>query len=104
MTFTPPQKYRSTSAIRDGRVSKTPWDVRSLGVVVGLAGGMVAFLFGSVFTAISWFTQADSVIKTMGTVLLFMTIPLLIFGAVCLDSLEKKKKMEKESRFHEMDW
>ena len=74
------------------------WDWSSLGAIAGLAGGLVAVLFGSVLTAISWLTGTGSHVQTLGTVLLFLTIPLLVFGAQCLDLIERKKERAKEAR------
>lgn len=78
-----------------------PWDYRSLGAIAGLAGGLIAALFGSVLTAISWFADAGTRVQTLGTVLLFLTIPLLVIGAQCLDMIEKKKDRAREARFHD---
>jgi hypothetical protein len=63
-----------------------------VGAIAGLAGGVFAATFGSMFTAISWFVDNEGArqwLSTAGTVLLFMTIPLIIFGACCMDWGEK---------------
>jgi hypothetical protein len=63
-----------------------------VGAVAGLAGGVFAATFGAMFTAISWFVDNEGArqwLSTAGTVLLFMTIPLIIFGAYCMDWMEK---------------
>lgn len=63
------------------------------GAVFGLVGGIVAPVFGSVFTAIGWLsgpTWHGFAIQRIGTVLLFLTIPLLLFGAHCLDRADRK--------------
>lgn len=68
------------------------WGWRSFGALVGLLGGIVAALIGSVFTAISWITGVEgngAYMQTLGTVFLFLTIPLLVLGAHCLDVVEK---------------
>src|SRR5262245_40999064 len=68
------------------------WDRKTSGAVFGLVGGIVAPLFGSLFTAIGWFsgpTWHGFAIQRCGTVLLFLTIPLLLFGAHCLDLIER---------------
>jgi hypothetical protein len=77
------------------------WSWRACGAIVGLAGGVVVVFFGSALTAISWFTGAAAHVQTLGTVLLFLTIPLLILGAECLDLIDKEKEQAKESRFHD---
>lgn len=71
------------------------WGWRAFGALVGLLGGIVAALVGSMFTAISWITGVEgngAFMQTLGTVFLFLTIPLLVLGAHCLDLLEKGKR------------
>ena len=54
-----------------------------IGGLAGLVGGVVAGFFGAILTAASWFVinaGARHLFSTTGTVLLYMTIPLMIFG------------------------
>jgi hypothetical protein len=63
------------------------------GAVLGLGGGIVAPLIGSILTAIAWFTGPiwhGISVERDGMLLLFVTIPLLIFGAHCLDLLDRQ--------------
>jgi hypothetical protein len=63
-----------------------------MGALAGLVGGVVVGLFGAILTAASWFVTnegARHLFSTTGTALLFLTIPLLIFGGYCLDWMEK---------------
>jgi hypothetical protein len=65
-----------------------------MGAAGGLFGGVTSGVFGGVFMAVSWFVTnggARQLLSTTGTVLLFLTIPLLIIGGYCLDWLEKDK-------------
>jgi uncharacterized membrane protein YfcA len=65
-----------------------------MGAATGLFGGVTSAMFGAVFTAASWFVTnvgERQWLSTTGTVLFFLTIPLLIIGAYCLDWLEKDK-------------
>lgn len=74
-------------------VSENRWMWQAVGTVFGLAGGLVTILIGSVFTVASWFSQPGKpylYLYRLGTVPFFFTIPLLIFGACCLDLLEKR--------------
>jgi hypothetical protein len=76
----------------------------SLGTVMGLSGGIIAALAGSLLTALTWFTGTGgggSYARALGTILLFMTIPLLVCGAHCLDLTEKHKGRRGEARLHE---
>jgi hypothetical protein len=69
------------------------WNVNTCGAVFGLLGGLISPLIGSILTAISWIsgpTWHGFAVQRVGTVLLFLTIPLLLFGAHCLDRSEKK--------------
>ena len=71
------------------------WDYKSAGAFFGLCFGLLAPLVGSLLTGISWFTGPHwhgFFIQRDGTVLLFLTIPLLILGAHCLDLMEKKNE------------
>ena len=64
------------------------WNRSTCGAVFGLIGGIVAPIFGSVFMAVGWISGPSwhgFAIQRIGTVLLFSTIPLLLFGAHCLD-------------------
>src|SRR5262245_48412893 len=59
-----------------------------VGAAAGLFGGVGAGVFGAVFMAASWFVGNEGArqwLSTTGTVLLFLTIPLLIIGGFCLD-------------------
>jgi hypothetical protein len=77
-------------------------DWRSVGAIVGLSGGVVSALVGAVLTACSWLISAKGVgayLRTTGTALLVLMIPLLAVGAHCLDLTEKRKKADREARF-----
>ena len=69
------------------------WTWESCGAVCGLSFGMVCPLVGSILTAIAWLTGPEwhcLHLQRDGTVLLFLTIPLLIFGAHCLDLMDQQ--------------
>ena len=77
------------------------WNWMSAGATFGLCFGILSPLVGSVLTAITWFTGPHwhgFFIQRYGTVLLFLTIPLLIFGGHCLDLLDAKDKAAKRRR------
>jgi hypothetical protein len=77
------------------------WNWRAAGSVFGLSCGIIAPLIGSVLTAIAWFTGPEwhgFAIQHYGTVLLFLTIPLLIFGAHCLDLMDKQDEEASKHR------
>lgn len=77
-----------------GNLSGAIRQAQVVGAVVGLAGGIFAAASGAVFTAASWFVNNEGVrqwLSTAGTVLFFLTIPLIIFGAFCMDWADKDK-------------
>ncbi len=62
------------------------------GAMLGLAGGVIAATFGAFLLTIAWLMgdeSAGSWLHSVGNILLFSTIPLLILGACCLDLSEK---------------
>jgi hypothetical protein len=67
------------------------WTLHSLGAICGLSGGMVTCLFGCVLTVLAWVSSGSQgrYEGTAGTVLLFLTIPLLVIGAHCLDLVDR---------------
>ncbi|HKQ75339.1 MAG TPA: hypothetical protein VJ810_16690 [Blastocatellia bacterium] len=81
---------------------------KTVGAVVGLFGGIFATMSGAVFTVASWLVTNDGAsqwLSTAGTVLFILTIPLFIFGAFCMDWVEKDKPYHssKISRFMDTD-
>jgi len=79
-------------------------DKCSAGAVLGLAGGIISGCVGAVLSVSAWFEGTAGIgayLRTAGTVLFVLMIPLLVFGAHCLDMFEKRKKSERESRFKE---
>jgi hypothetical protein len=67
------------------------WTWRSGGAVCGLFLGIISPILGAILTAIAWFTGPEwhgLSLHRDGTVLFFLTIPLLILGAHCLDLSE----------------
>jgi predicted lipid-binding transport protein (Tim44 family) len=65
-----------------------------VGAMVGLMGGLAAGLSGLLLAVASWFTGNEGArqrLSTAGSVLLCLTIPFLILGALCMDWLEKKR-------------
>ena len=85
-------------------VHQQGWTWRWVGAVFGLAGGIACVLSGSAITAATWLTGAAGygpVLHRFGAILLVLTIPLLIFGAHCLDLIEKQKDKERRLRFED---
>ena len=77
------------------------WTWTSGGAVCGLCFGIISPIIGSVLTAIAWFTGPEwhgLPLHWGGTVLLFLTIPFLIFGAHCLDLSDRQDKAATKSR------
>jgi hypothetical protein len=73
---------------------KIGWTWQATGAVLGLSGGLIAIVFGAVFTILGWFAEsvtARSFLKKYGTIVFLLAIPLLILGAHCLDLLDRKR-------------
>jgi hypothetical protein len=88
-----PRVSRTEAAIRL-TIPRLLAKAQALGAVGGLIGGIFSALLGAGFTAASWLTAnqgARQWLSTTGTVLFFLTIPLLIFGGYCMDWMEKDK-------------
>jgi hypothetical protein len=77
------------------------WNWTSAGAACGLCFGIICPLLGSILTATAWFTGPQwhgFFIQRYGTVLLFLTIPLLIFGGHCLDLMDKHDEEARKRR------
>jgi hypothetical protein len=70
-----------------------PWAWQSIGAVSGLIGGVLSPVFGTLLIAVTRFIHSgptDSLLNGLSIVSFVLTIPLLAFGAHCLDLLERK--------------
>src|SRR5262245_27674227 len=95
MAAATPHQLKLTPSSLVERIRSHGWNPTLCGVIVGLCGGVIVPLIGSALTAISWFTGAiwhGWHMQRDGTVLLFLTIPLLLLGAHCLDLIEQQHK------------
>jgi hypothetical protein len=66
------------------------------GGLISLIGGVLAPVFGSLLTALSWLVGNNSFgysFHRLGSIFLISTIPLLIIAAFCLDAYEKRGKL-----------
>lgn len=72
---------------------RSGWTWQAAGALLSLGGGAFAAAVGSLLSAVAW-ARGDEAgglsMHGVGSVLLFSTIPLLIFGACCLDLLDKR--------------
>ena len=75
------------------------WTLKTSSAAFGFCGGAVAGIAGSFLTAAAWFTGAvwhGHSVQRLGTILLFLTIPLFILGAHCLDLLETQDESKQQ--------
>lgn len=93
--YTLPKDFTTThvaaGALLQGRLN---W--KSYGAVVGLCGGLSAPIVGSFVTVISWLIDPvwhGVSLHAAGTSLFVLTVPLLVFGAHCLDLLDKEERL-----------
>lgn len=71
------------------------------GSVMGLGGGLLVAIAGSLLTGISWLVSnagAAAVLHQVGGAVLCATIPLLLLGAFCLDGIESLSSEQTKSR------
>jgi hypothetical protein len=67
------------------------WSLKTLGAAVGLFGGIVVAVVACALTIVCWVTHSTwhgPLLQRSCTVLFFLMIPLLVFGAHCLDLLD----------------
>ena len=69
------------------------WTWKGVGALVGLGGGLVSLLVGSVFTVVGWLTGPiwHGLVQRISTGLFLVTLPLLFFGAHCLDLIDQEE-------------
>lgn len=75
------------------------WTWRNYVALLGLAGGLLAPIVGSLLTIISWFADPawhGFSLHYVATALFVVALPLLLLGAHCLDLLDKDKPRIKE--------
>ena len=80
------------------QISVHGWTWTAVGAAFGLSCGIISPIIGSVLTAIAWFTGPEwhgLPLHQGGTILLFLTIPFLIFGAHCLDLSDKQRRQSR---------
>ena len=73
-------------------IEQHPGRWQTVCAVAGLAGGILSPLLGTLTTAAAWLAHSQRVssyLNDLSIVLFTLTIPLLAFGAHCLDLLEK---------------
>jgi len=74
-------------------VRKNPWTWQSIGAVLGLVGGILSPVLGTLLIAVMWIigsSEEVSVLNVVSIVSFVLTLPLLAGGAHCLDLLERK--------------
>ncbi|MBA2524321.1 MAG: hypothetical protein H0V18_00865 [Pyrinomonadaceae bacterium] len=70
-----------------------PWAWQSIGAVSGLVGGILTPILGTLLIAVAWFIHSQWVVSSLNglsIVCFVLTIPLLTFGAYCLDLLGRR--------------
>ncbi len=85
----------------NNQTKRRNWE--ATGAFFCFTSGIGAALFGSILTAATWITgaQLHPWLHGLGTTLLIVTIPLLIFSGYCLDWMERnattRRSQQKES-------
>jgi hypothetical protein len=73
-------------------IKKNPWAWESTGGIVGLVGGVLSPVVGSLLIAVGWLIDSPefSLLHILSMGLFAVTIPLVVGGVLCLDLLERK--------------
>lgn len=75
-----------------GRARRGGWSWQAVGAASGLGGGFLAAVYGALLTTAAWVRGVEMgglSMQSVGSALLLATLPLLIFGAHCLDLFDK---------------
>jgi hypothetical protein len=73
------------------QVTARDWTWTGVGALLGLGGGFVSPIVGVLCAVIGWLTRHawhGLALQRAGTALFFLALPLLIFGAHCLDLID----------------
>lgn len=93
-TYRLPQDFPTLhAAIKELLDGASSWKTR--GAVIGLCAGFSAPVAGSIVTIVSWFRDPlwhGFALHQAGTSLFVLTLPLLVFGAHCLDLLDRDRQ------------
>lgn len=69
--------------------------------VVCFVGGILAGILGTLLSASAWILgEHHPALHALGTILLVVTIPLLIFAGYCMDWMERDSKRKLGSTSH----
>jgi hypothetical protein len=70
--------------------------LEAAGAALCFVGGILAGLLGTLLSASAWILgEHHPFLHALGTVLLVITIPLLIFAGYCMDWMERDTKRKK---------
>ena len=97
------QKMKLTPHVVAGQIRFEGSSWTNWGAVCGLGFGIVSPIAGALLTVIAWLTGSEwhgLHLHRTGTVLFVLTIPLLIFGAHCLDLSDRQAKEARQARKH----
>ena len=95
------EKMKLTSRVVIEQMRIHGWTWTSWGAVGGLSLGIVSPIIGSILTVTGWLTGPEwhgLHLHRAGTVLFVLTIPLLIFGAHCLDLSDRQDAPPRKHR------
>jgi len=73
-------------------IETNPWAWQSIGALSGLVGGVLCPVLGTLLIGATRFSTEHlvSLLNVLSIIFFALTIPILIFGAPCLDLLERK--------------
>jgi hypothetical protein len=74
-------------------IENNPWAWQSIGALSGLGGGVLCPVLGTLLIASTHFITSEGVVSSLNVLIIVcfaLIIPLLLFGAHCLDLLERQ--------------
>lgn len=89
--------------MRKPRTKRTVINWEATGAFCCFTGGIGAALVGSILTATTWIVggQLHPWVHGLGTALLIVAIPLLIFSGYCLDWMERAQTQTRTTEAHD---
>ncbi|HEX9927098.1 MAG TPA: hypothetical protein VGB02_01015 [Pyrinomonadaceae bacterium] len=97
MTFPLAQNKFPAKKHLNGEAFQSTWMLWRMGAILCFAGGFLSVALGILLIVITWFT-ASAVSSVIARVAIIETLPLMMFGAHCLDKLDFIEKAARKKR------
>ncbi|HEX8564898.1 MAG TPA: hypothetical protein VF648_04460 [Pyrinomonadaceae bacterium] len=97
MTFPLTQNDFPAKKHLDDDVFQSTWTLWRMRAILCFAGGFVSLVLGILLIVITWFTTS-AISGVIARVAIIEALPLMIFGAHCLDKLDFMEKAARKKR------